>query len=54
MIPKDQLLDKWCLIVDLSSPATRSVNDGISQALCSMNYATFDEAVQKVVDHGLG
>ena len=54
VIPKDQRSDKWRLIVDLSSPATRSVNDGISQALCSMHYATFDEAVQKVVASGSG
>ena len=41
VIPKDQQSDKWRLIVDLSSPATKSVNDGISQALCSMHYANF-------------
>ena len=54
MIPKDQQSDKWCLVVDLSSPATRSVNVGISHVLCSMHYATFDEAVQKVVASGPG
>ena len=54
VIPKDQRSDKWRLIVDLSSLAIRSVNDGISQALCSMHYATFDEAVQKVVASGPG
>ena len=33
---------KWRLIVDLSSPHDRSVNDGIDPALCSLEYVTVD------------
>ena len=44
LVPKPHS-DKWRLIVDLSSPRGRSVNDGISSALCSLQYASVDNAV---------
>ena len=45
VIPKSNRPNKWRLIVDLSSPKGRSVNDGISSALCSLTYASIDDAV---------
>ena len=40
--PKKNRPGKWRLIVDLSSPKGRSVNDGIDSNLCSLQYATVD------------
>ena len=45
VIPKRNRPNKWRLIVDLSSPKGRSVNDGISSTLCSLTYASIDDAV---------
>ena len=36
VIPKSSQPGKWRLIVDLSHPAGRSVNDGITPELCSL------------------
>ena len=47
LVPKAQT-NKWRLIVDLSSPAGHSVNDGIDPILCSLRYASVDEAVAEV------
>ena len=41
LVPKSSM-GKWQLIVDLSSPHGRSVNDGIDPALCSLEYVTVD------------
>eukprot|EP00731_Ephydatia_muelleri_P038232 Em0686g3a len=41
LVPKGST-GKWRLIVDLSSPHGRSVNDGIDPALCSLEYVTVD------------
>ena len=41
--------NKWCLIVDLSSPKGCSVNDGIGSSFCSLSY---DDAVSLL--HTLG
>ena len=41
LVPK-RSTGKWRLIVDLSSPHGRSVNDGIDPALCSLEYVTVD------------
>ena len=35
---------KWCLIINLSAPEGRSVNDGIELDLCSLSYVNVDEA----------
>ena len=45
LIPKSGDNTKWRLIMDLSSPAGRSVNEGIDGAFCSLNYAALDQAV---------
>ena len=45
VIPKKHQPNKWRLIVDLSSPLGRSINDGILSSLCSVRYAGIDEAL---------
>ena len=51
LVPKNHS-DRWRLIVNLSSPRGHSVNDGISSDLCSLRYASLDNAVEIVM--GLG
>ena len=53
-IPKGNQTGKWCLILDLSSPAGTSVNDGIEKGLCSIQYTSFDDAIDAVVTVGPG
>ena len=45
---------KWRLILDLSSPEGASVNCGIDKELCSLKYATVDQATESVVRLGRG
>ena len=52
VIPKANQPGKWRLILDLSSPDGRSMNDGISPALCSMSYTTVDAAVEQILQLG--
>ena len=40
VIPKNHQPGKWRLILDLSSPRGRSVNEGISSQLCSLLYSS--------------
>lgn len=47
VIPKGRS-GKWRLIVDLSSPEGKSVNDGIEPELCSMTYVSVDGAVELI------
>ena len=42
VIPKSGQPGKWCLIVDLFSPDTKSVNAGIEPELCSFQYLWLD------------
>ena len=51
LVPKAHQANKWCLICDLSSPNGASVNDGI---LCSLQYATVDNAVEIIRSLGKG
>ena len=53
-IPKPGQPGKWRLILDLSSPLYSSVNDGIAKDLCSLKYATVDQAVQQILRLGTG
>ena len=46
VIPKSNQPGRWRLIVDLSSPRSQSVNDGISPALASLRYSRIDDAVK--------
>lgn len=52
VIPKSNQPGKWILILDLSSPEGFSVNDSIDPHVCSMSYATVDQAVSKVMELG--
>ena len=52
VIPKAGQLNKWRLIVDLSSPREHSVNDGINKGLCSLKYASVENAVQRIWSMG--
>ena len=54
VIPKKTQPGKWRLIVDLSHPEGRSVNDGISCELCSLQYIHMEEMVRKLLELGLG
>ena len=40
VIPKRYQPDKWCLIIDLSSPHGHSINDAISKDLSSVSYTS--------------
>ena len=53
LIPKPHT-DEWKLIVDLSSPYDASVNNGIAWDICSLQYASVDEAVCLVMCLGPG
>eukprot|EP00731_Ephydatia_muelleri_P006555 Em0003g803a len=53
VIPKGSS-GKWRLILDLSSPEGASVNDGIDSGLCSLEYATVDQAVELMLRLGRG
>ena len=53
VIPKSHF-GKWHLVVDLSYPKQKSVNDGILKKLCSLTYITIDDAVRKIVQLGPG
>ena len=53
MIPKSTP-GKWRLILDLSSPKGRSVNDGIDGAYCSLSYVSVDNAAQLICRQGKG
>ena len=54
VIPKKHKPGKWRLIVDLSSPESASVNDGISREVCSLSYTSVDVIAEKVVSQGQG
>ena len=54
VIPKSHQPNKWRLIVDLSYPKGKSVNDGIPKELCSMVYVTIDDAISKILSLGPG
>ena len=54
VIPKAGQPNKWRLILDLSSPRGHSVNDGIDKELCSLKYASVEDAVQTIWSLGQG
>ena len=54
VIPKNHQPNKWRLIIDLSHPASKSVNDGIPKNLCSLTYITVDSAIQRIQPLGQG
>ncbi|CAB4003429.1 Hypothetical predicted protein [Paramuricea clavata] len=54
VIPKNHQPGKWRLILDLSSPAGHSVNDGIPKDPYSLHYVKVDDAIRALVDLGPG
>ena len=54
VIPKSSQPGKWHLIVDLSSPDTKSVNAGIEPELCSLQYLRLDKVIAEVARIGRG
>ena len=54
VIPKQGQPNQWRLILDLSSPAGASVNDGVSTALSSLHYVTVEDAVRRILLVGQG
>ena len=54
VIPKGHTPGKWRLIVDLSHPEGRSVNDGISKERSSLAYVSVDHIVQVILRLGRG
>lgn len=52
VIPKKSQPGKWRLIVDLSHPNEASVNDGINSSLCSLSYASVDDAADIILQLG--
>lgn len=54
VIPKKYQPGKWRLIVDLSSPDGASVNDFIDPELCSLSYASVEDAAAFVFKAGRG
>ncbi len=53
LVPKPHS-DKFRMIVDLSTPHGGSVNDGILNDLCSLQYASVDQAVSIILQLGPG
>ena len=54
VIPKRHQPGKWRLIMDLSTPAGYSVNDGINPELCSLSYISVDDIAVAVLRLGRG
>ena len=54
LVPKGHTTGKWRVIVDLSSPMGCSVNDGIDADLCSLRYASLDDALKLISRLGPG
>ena len=54
VIPKNRQPGKWRLILDLSSPAGRSANDGIPKAPFPLHYVSVGDAIRALVDLGPG
>ena len=52
LLPMSHTGTRWRLIVDLSSPPSASVNDGIPKDLCSIKYASIDEAIRLIRQMG--
>ncbi len=52
VIPKPHQPGKYRLILDLSRPKGSSVNDGIELEVCSLNYASVDQAVHIIMLKG--
>lgn len=54
LVPKGHTVGRWRMIVDLSSPTRHSVNDGICEDVCSLQYASLDDALRLICRLGPG
>lgn len=54
VIPKRHQPGKWRLILDLSFPEGKSVNDGIDKDVCSLQYESVDDAARILMGLGKG
>ena len=54
VIPKRHQPGQWRLILDLSSPDGKSVNDGIERSLCSLQYEKVESVAKHVYALGIG
>jgi len=54
VIPKKSKPGHWRLIINLSSPADHSVNDGIEKDLCSLSYVHIDQVTDCILLTGKG
>lgn len=54
VIPKKNRVNKWRLILDLSSPEGHSVNDGVQKDLATLSYMSVDDVVAEVLRKGKG
>ena len=54
VIPKKGKPNKWRLILDVSSPIGKSVNDGISKEDCSIQYTSVSAVAAEVIKLGKG
>ena len=54
VIPKSHQPNKWRLIIDLSHPKGKSINDSIQKDLCSMSYISVDDAIRQIITLGHG
>ena len=52
LVPKGRNSGCWRMIVDLSFPQGRSVNDEIDPSLCSLTYASIDDTLQFITRLG--
>ena len=52
VIPKQHQPNSWRLIIDLSHPNTKSVNDGIPKVLCGLSYITIEDAIHRITQLG--
>lgn len=52
LVPKARGSGQWRMIVDLSYPSGRSINDGILSSLCSVIYAALDAALRFIKQLG--
>lgn len=52
LVPKGRNVGRWRMIVDLSSPRERSVNDGIQKHFCPLKCASVDDAIQFILAIG--
>ena len=52
LVPKSRGTGQWRMIVDLSYPASRSVNDEIASDPCLLKYSSVDNALQFITKLG--